>query len=628
MTIAYYPAQRLASATPAAVPLPYVHALIPADVTPSGTVSEVRGLLLYLPYQSIPETIWNSPHRLVGIALDCPLLWHLYRLRVQDLDAVLCPPTWVERFRQVGMPFAIPAYLAGPESVPPLVPPERSRPIDVLVTGNFNPAIHPDRLILFLNNDVVLTPGWLEGLWGVLRASWPQTGAVGPVSNYAPDAQQVAAGYQHLEELTAFAVRHRAANAGRMLEVRRVTGFCLLTRREVLDRIGTFDERFGIGFFDDDDLCLRIRAAGWKLFVAADTYVHHFGSQTFRALGIDTRQQLLTNLTVFKDKWGAEAIDGYRLVSLDPATTTSSTEESSVAESPADSDQPDPTVPATLARPRHALSMIVRNEERNLGECLRTAADLFDEVVIADTGSTDQTRAIAASFGAKVVEFPWRDSFAAARNASLAAVTAPWVMWLDADDRLDEPNRQRLRALLDQLGDQPDAFAVRVRSAMDPARTVFRLLDQVRIFPNRPGVQWEYRVHEQILPAVRRAGVGCAGRILSLITRVIRMPHCVSTNSSVTYVCWNRMPKTTRKTHSRCSTWGGPSWTWGDRRRPTNTSKRVSSARHPTHRSSASSTTSSVMPAACLASRTKSGSGSKRGLRYSLTTASCFFTGL
>src|SRR5262249_14796822 len=101
-----------------------------------------------------------------------------------------------------------------------------------------------------------------------------------------------------------------------------------------------------------------------------------------------------------------------------------------------------PVVPRS-GRQRVSLSMIVKNEEHNLPDCLQSIADLVDEIVIADTGSTDRTKEIAAAFGAKVIDFPWVDSFAAARNESLRHTTGDYVLWLDADDRLDEENRER-----------------------------------------------------------------------------------------------------------------------------------------------------------------------------------------
>src|SRR5438552_11313740 len=95
------------------------------------------------------------------------------------------------------------------------------------------------------------------------------------------------------------------------VQLDRLTGFCLLVRREVLDKIGGFDERYGVGFFDDDDLCVRAREAGFRLLVAQNVFIHHFGSRTFRGLGIDCEKQLASNFERFKDKWGAERCAGY-----------------------------------------------------------------------------------------------------------------------------------------------------------------------------------------------------------------------------------------------------------------------------------------------------------------------------
>src|SRR5207249_9840407 len=76
---------------------------------------------------------------------------------------------------------------------------------------------------------------------------------------------------------------------------------------------------------------------------------------------------------------------------------------------------------------RVSLCMIVKNEEDNLPACLASAAGLFHEVIVVDTGSTDRTREIAAACGARVFDFPWVDSFAAARNESLRHATGDWA---------------------------------------------------------------------------------------------------------------------------------------------------------------------------------------------------------
>ena len=92
--------------------------------------------------------------------------------------------------------------------------------------------------------------------------------------------------------------------------------------------------------------------------------------------------------------------------------------------------------------------MIVKDEEKNLSTCLESVRGVFDEIVIVDTGSTDRTIEIARSFGAKVFEFAWVDSFAAARNEALSHATCDYAFWLDADDVVEPVERQKLRAFL------------------------------------------------------------------------------------------------------------------------------------------------------------------------------------
>src|SRR5271165_1242506 len=138
-------------------------------------------------------------------------------------------------------------------------------------------------------------------------------------------------------------------------------------------------------------------------------------------------------------------------------------------------------------RPKVSLTMIVRNEGANLPACLSSAADLFDEIIVVDTGSTDRTRDIARDFGARVFDFVWVNDFAAARNAALARAKGDYAFWLDADDVLDPTQRAKLRVLLDGLraGDQA---AYVVRCSCDPGpngdggQTV---VDHIRLFPVR-----------------------------------------------------------------------------------------------------------------------------------------------
>jgi GT2 family glycosyltransferase/tetratricopeptide (TPR) repeat protein len=170
------------------------------------------------------------------------------------------------------------------------------------------------RFLVFLNNDVIVTDGWLDCLVSWATRDGSNIGLVGPVTNAATEPQQISVDYSDLADLPAFAACRRQDKAGRALNVDRLTGFCLLVRREVFEKVGNFDEQFGLGFFDDDDLCVRAREAGFQLILAEDVFVHHFGSRTFRGLGIDCTQQIVSNFERFKKKWGDERAAGYRLV--------------------------------------------------------------------------------------------------------------------------------------------------------------------------------------------------------------------------------------------------------------------------------------------------------------------------
>jgi glycosyltransferase involved in cell wall biosynthesis/Flp pilus assembly protein TadD len=157
-------------------------------------------------------------------------------------------------------------------------------------------------------------------------------------------------------------------------------------------------------------------------------------------------------------------------------------------------------------RPSVSLCLIVKNEEQNLPACLASAADLVGEVIVVDTGSTDRTREIAQSFGATVFEFPWVDNFAAARNECLRHATGEWIFWLDADDRVDEADRTRLKSLFASLSEEKVAYVMKCLCLPGAATATATVVDHVRLFRNHPAIRWEHRVHEQILPALRRQG--------------------------------------------------------------------------------------------------------------------------
>lgn len=145
-----------------------------------------------------------------------------------------------------------------------------------------------------------------------------------------------------------------------------------------------------------------------------------------------------------------------------------------------------------------SLCMIVRDEADVLDRCLSSVADLVDEIIIVDTGSTDATKEIAAAYTKKIYDFLWIDDFAAARNAAFAKASCDWCMWLDADDILTEPNRQAFAQLKAGLSPAVDVVMMRYNTGFDENGNVTFSYYRERIVKNRAGMEWKGAVHEVI----------------------------------------------------------------------------------------------------------------------------------
>jgi tetratricopeptide (TPR) repeat protein len=149
--------------------------------------------------------------------------------------------------------------------------------------------------------------------------------------------------------------------------------------------------------------------------------------------------------------------------------------------------------------PRVSLCMIVRDEERNLADCLTPVAELFDEIVIVDTGSRDRTKDIARQFTLDVHDFEWCDNFSAARNEGLKHATGDWIFWLDADDRIRPEHLPELRRLIAcELTDWPRVFLMNVLLLGSRASDEPGLTTHPRLFRRGDKVRWKGRVHEQL----------------------------------------------------------------------------------------------------------------------------------
>jgi tetratricopeptide (TPR) repeat protein len=155
---------------------------------------------------------------------------------------------------------------------------------------------------------------------------------------------------------------------------------------------------------------------------------------------------------------------------------------------------------------RVSFCLIVKNEEQRLAQCLRSAVDLASETIVVDTGSTDRTKDIARSLGARVVDFPWRDSFSAAMNESIRHAQGEWIFWLHADHWVDETNRERLRRLFAGLTDENAAYLMKWRCPSRQPGESGVDIDSTHLFRNHPQIRWRYRVHEQIRDSIEKLG--------------------------------------------------------------------------------------------------------------------------
>lgn len=147
-----------------------------------------------------------------------------------------------------------------------------------------------------------------------------------------------------------------------------------------------------------------------------------------------------------------------------------------------------------------SLCMIVKDEEDVLARCLSCIKDIADEIIIADTGSSDKTKEIAASFTQNIYDFPWCDDFAKARNFSFSKATMDYVMWLDADDILTEENQRLLLSLKQNLSSDTDMVMMKYDVAFDEQGNPTFSYYRERIFKRAMDFRWAGAIHEVISP--------------------------------------------------------------------------------------------------------------------------------
>ncbi len=330
---------------------------------------------------------------------------------------------------------------------------------------NQGAEIASGKYILFMTCYSLLTENSLKSMLACLKNE-DNCAMVGPVSNNVSGHQNIQLPHQEINKLTDFIVQNREHNSGVRRRVFRLLSHCMMAKKKVLEEIGGFDERFGLGTYEDDDLCLRLINHSYALFISLDAFVYYINPLILPGADADSfYKRLRENRQKAFDKWGFD-IASYLLNMKAPITISA--------------------------------CMIVKNEEEVLARCLDCVKQFADEIIIVDTGSTDRTKEIAQSYTSHVYDFTWIDDFAAARNYAFSHATKEYIFWLDADDVVLPEDIQKLLKLKSALDWSVDSVTMIYNLGFDDHGNVTSSLRRNRLVKRARRFQWIGAVHEYL----------------------------------------------------------------------------------------------------------------------------------
>ena len=166
--------------------------------------------------------------------------------------------------------------------------------------------------LVILNNDTVVTRGWAQRMVNHFRNA-PEIGILGPLTNNIGNEARVDTHYTELDAMHQEAEKIIRPNLGNWFELNTVAFFCAMVPRSTYERCGALCEDYGIGFFEDDDYCRRVQAAGLAVGCAEDVFVHHHLSASFNKLGQERKRALFeVNRAIYEAKWGSWTPHRYR----------------------------------------------------------------------------------------------------------------------------------------------------------------------------------------------------------------------------------------------------------------------------------------------------------------------------
>lgn len=298
--------------------------------------------------------------------------------------------------------------------------------------------------ILFINNDTVVPPGWLAPMLHALNSD-SRVGMAGPVTNYISGHQRIPVTYSELKNMETFAAEYCETKRGQVQEVRRLIGFCLLVKRSVLDEIGWFDERYGLGNYEDDDLCLRAIQYGYKLLIALDSFIHHIGHASMgQTPSFDLKTLLERNKQKAFQKWGA---DIHSLIYTPPV--------------------------------RVCAGIIASGNEAALEDTLASFAEVTEQIIVVDPSGNERIAQTAAPYTRQIYTVKGEMDMRKLREWVIHMTTEHYILWLQEGDVLSADERRRFIGLKLSLFHQYQVVSLR---CAEGARYMIRQ-DSSKLYP-------------------------------------------------------------------------------------------------------------------------------------------------
>lgn len=158
--------------------------------------------------------------------------------------------------------------------------------------------------LIFLNNDTVITQGWIERLLAQFQSD-PGIGLVGPVTNATGNEALVPISYTTPSEMETFAHDRAISMSMLSFDIRMLAFYCVMARKDQYKSSGGLDERYSVGMFEDDDLAVRYHQKGLRVVCAEDVFIHHFQGASFGKLENEKYQEIFEeNRKKYEEKWG------------------------------------------------------------------------------------------------------------------------------------------------------------------------------------------------------------------------------------------------------------------------------------------------------------------------------------